>query len=106
MKISSSKKMSFLYVTVEYAILIASMTADFPELFSPIIAFTPLLNCKVIPSSSKALKFLIVSFLCTFCLPSFYIKYSHFLKLFSLSKKAFSNAAYSFSEHTSLHLSL
>ena len=54
--------MSFLYVTVENAILIASMTADFPELFSPIIAFTPLLNCKVTPSSSKVLKFFIVSF--------------------------------------------
>ena len=57
------KKISFLYVSVEYTILKASNTADFPELFSPIIAFTPLLYFNDIPSSSNTLKFLITNLL-------------------------------------------
>ena len=46
---------------VEKAILNASTNADFPVLFSPIIALTPLLKVAEIPTSSKALKFRILT---------------------------------------------
>ena len=63
------------------------MTADFPELFSPIIAFTPLLNCNVIPSSSKALKFFIVSF-------SIYILSPRYLKISLIKSTLFYTVIY------------